>query len=134
MTKFNLEVVYPPPHVWEVWHYKNANTELIRQEINEFNWQRAFLNTNVNEKVDIFNSTILTDPPTFSNNKVSQNFSQNHLGVILDLKLAFKDHLNNVLAKVNEAVGFLRKLRNLLPRANANYYIQSFHLAISRLC
>ena len=38
---------------------KDANTELIRQAINEFNWQRSFLNTNVNEKVDIFNSAIL---------------------------------------------------------------------------
>ena len=45
--------------MWEVWHYKDANTELIRRAINEFNWQRAFLNTHVNEKVDIFNSTIL---------------------------------------------------------------------------
>ena len=43
----------------EIWHHKDANTELIRRGINKFNWQRAFLNTNVNEKVDIFNSTIL---------------------------------------------------------------------------
>ena len=58
-AKPNLEVVYPLPHVREVWHYKDANTELIRQAINEFIWQRVFLNTNINEKVDIFNSTIL---------------------------------------------------------------------------
>ena len=36
-----------------------THTELIRRAINEFQWQRAFLNTNVNEKVNIFNSTIL---------------------------------------------------------------------------
>ena len=47
------------PYVWEVWHYKDANTELISRAINEFNWQRAFLNPNLNEKLDIFNSTIL---------------------------------------------------------------------------
>ena len=58
-AKFNLEIVYPPPYVREVWHYKDANIELIRREINEFNWQKAILNTNVNEKVDIFNSTFL---------------------------------------------------------------------------
>ena len=57
-AKFNLEFVYPPPYVHEVWHYKDTNTELIRRAINEFNWQRAFLNTNVNEKVNLFNSTI----------------------------------------------------------------------------
>ena len=43
----------------KVWLYKDDNAELIGQSINELNWQRAFLNTNVNEKVDFFNSTIL---------------------------------------------------------------------------
>ena len=38
------------PYVREVWHYENANIGLINRAINEFNWQRAFLNTNVNEK------------------------------------------------------------------------------------
>ena len=33
--------------------------KLIRRAINEFNWLRTFLNTNVNEKVEIFNSAIL---------------------------------------------------------------------------
>ena len=65
-AKFNLELVYPPLYVREVWHYKDANTELIRQAITKFNWERAFLNTKVNKKMGIFNGTILTDPPTFS--------------------------------------------------------------------
>ena len=39
------------------------------------------------------------------------------MGVILDFKLTFEDHLNNALAKVNKAVGLLRKPQNLLPRA-----------------
>ena len=38
------------------------------------------------------------------------------MDVILGLKLTFEEHLNNVLAKVNRAVGLLLKLRNLLPR------------------
>ena len=42
----------------EVWHYKDANIELIRSAINSFNWTRAFSNTSVNEKVNIFNNTI----------------------------------------------------------------------------
>ena len=59
-----------------------------------------------------------THPPlSFNNNNASQTFSQKHLGVTLDFKLTFEEHLNNVLAKVYKAVGFLRKLRNLLPRA-----------------
>ena len=58
-AKFNLQIYYPPPYPREIWHYKQANTELIRRAITDFNWDRAFLNTNVNEKVSIFSSTIL---------------------------------------------------------------------------
>ena len=43
-------------------------------------------------------------------------FLKKRQGVILDFKLTFEEYLNNVLAKVNKAVGLLRKLRNLLPR------------------
>ena len=101
-AKFNLEIVYLPPYVREVWHYKDANTELIRRAINEFNWQRAFLNTHVNEKVDIFNSTILNilsnlipheflvyddkDPPCF-NKKIR--------ALIQEKNVAFKNYRNN---------------------------------------
>ena len=101
-AKFNLEIVYLPPYVREVWHYKDANTELIRRAINEFNWQRVFLNTNVNEKVDIFNSTILNifsnfiphisvvcdgkDPPWF-NKKIR--------ALIQEKNVAFKNYRNN---------------------------------------
>ena len=38
------------------------------------------------------------------------------MGAILDFKLIFEDHVNNVLAKVNKAVGFLHRLRNSLSR------------------
>ena len=58
-AKLNLHIVYPPPYLREIWHYREANTGLIRRVIKEFNWERAFSNTSVNEKVDIFHRTIL---------------------------------------------------------------------------
>ena len=58
-----------------------------------------------------------THPPLlFNNNNVSQVNSQKHLGVILDLKLSFEEHLKNVFNKTNTTIGLLRKLSNLLPR------------------
>ena len=82
-AKLNLHIVYPPPYLQEIWHYREANTGLIRRAIKEFNWERAFSNISVNEKVDIFNRTILNilsnfipheiivcddkDPPWFNN-------------------------------------------------------------------
>ena len=75
--------MYPPPYLREIWHYREANTGLIRRVIKEFNWERVFLNTSFNKKVDIFNRTILNilsnfiphetivcndkDPPWFNN-------------------------------------------------------------------
>ena len=49
-AKFNLEIHYPPPYFREVWHYQDANTDLFRRAITMFDWDRAFVNTNVNEK------------------------------------------------------------------------------------
>ena len=39
----------------------------------------------------------------FNNNNASQTCSQKHLCVILNFKLTFEEHLNNVLAKVNKS-------------------------------
>ena len=49
-ASFNLQIYYPSPYPREMGHYKQTNTELIRQATTDFNWDRAFLNTNVNKK------------------------------------------------------------------------------------
>ena len=46
----------------------------------------------------------------FNHNSVKQVPSQKHLGMYLDTKLNFQEHLNNVLSKVNKTIGLLRKL------------------------
>ena len=52
----------------------------------------------------------------FSNKSVKQITPQKHLGMILDNKLNFQEHLKNILNKVNKTIGLLRKLQNILPR------------------
>ena len=42
---------------------------------------------------------------------------QKHLGVYLDDKLDFREHLRNIFKKVNRRISLLRKLRNNLPGA-----------------
>ena len=42
-----------------VWHYQDSNVDLIRRSINEVDWDRAFVNKNVDEKVLIVNKTVL---------------------------------------------------------------------------
>ena len=64
-VKFNLQIFYPPPYPREIWHYKQANSELVRQAISNSNWDRAFLNTNVNKKVSTFTSTVMNKLSNF---------------------------------------------------------------------
>ena len=54
-------------------------------------------------------------PLVFNNTSVSQLSSQKHLGVILDSKLIFDEHLKMVSLKISKTLGLLRKLHNLLP-------------------
>ena len=59
----------------------------------------------------------VTHPPLlFNNNNVYQVNFQTYLEVILDVKLTFEEHLNNVFRKTNKTIGPLQKLSNLLPR------------------
>ena len=59
----------------------------------------------------------LPHPSLVFNNIVLQASSQKHLGVTLDVKLTFDEHLNNVLNKVNKTIGLLRKFQNFLSRS-----------------
>ena len=48
------------------------------------------------------------------------------MGITLDFKLTFEEHLNNVLTKVNKVIALLRKLRNILPRATLIIIYKAF--------
>ena len=62
-AKFNLEVFYPPPYTYEVWHY--TYVDFIRESINEFVWDRAFVNKHVDEKVYVMSRTRFKVNPHF---------------------------------------------------------------------
>ena len=78
------KVFYPPPHEHEIWHYHCANADQIQQAIEQFSWEKAFRNLNINEMVVLFKKTIKfffskfiphgtgtfddRDPPWFNNN------------------------------------------------------------------
>ena len=62
----------------------------------------------------------------FNNKSVKQVLSQKHLGMILDIKLNFQEHLENILNTVNKTIGLLRKLQNNLPRGPLLTLCKSF--------
>ena len=69
-AKFDRVVLYPTPYTREVWHYQDSNIDLIRRSINEFDWDRAFANKHVDEKVLIFNKTVLNVLSNFIPHKI----------------------------------------------------------------
>ena len=52
----------------------------------------------------------------FDNAKVTQSIYQKHLGIRIDSKLTFENHLRMVTTKINKTIGLLCNLQNLLPR------------------
>ena len=47
---------------------------------------------------------------------MTQPTTQKHLGMLLDVKLDFAEHLKNIFSKVNKSTGLLCKLHNTLRR------------------
>ena len=53
---------------------------------------------------------------TFNNSHVNQTESQKHLGLILDNKLNFREHLKGVLDKISKPIGLIHNFQPILPR------------------
>ena len=130
-AKFNLKIYYPPPYLREVWHYKEANADLIKRAISNFNWEKAFSNTNINEKVSLFNKTILNilnnyiphetiicddkDPPWFNSRIKSLIENKNKIRKSYQ---RFKSN-SQLLSKLNL---LQEQLYFLINKSKQNYY------------
>ena len=53
---------------------------------------------------------------TLNNIPVERASYQKHLGIILDEKLNFKQHIDNAILKINKGISVIKKLRYSLPR------------------
>ena len=98
----------------------HLNNDLSKVSNWAFHWKMSF-NPDPSKQAQevIFSRKIqkTCHPSIYFNNKsVKQVPSQKHLGLILDKKLNFQEHLVNILNKVNETIGLLRKLQSILPR------------------
>ena len=65
-------------------------------------------------------------PLYFNENLVISSPTQKHLQMIFDTKLDFSLHLKNVQNKVNETIGLLRKLQDILPGTSLITIFKSF--------
>ena len=86
---------------WAIQLKMNFNSDSSKQ-VQEVIFSRKLQKTNHNQVY-------------FNHNSVKEVRSQKHLGMYLDTKLNFQEHLNNVLTKANKTTGILRKLQAFLP-------------------
>ena len=99
----------------------NLNDDLKKISNWAFQWKMSF-NPDINKQAQevIFSHKLqkLNHPSLASNGtSITQSEIQKLLGLFLDSKLDFKEHIQNVLAKVSKTIGLLRKLQKSLPRS-----------------
>ena len=108
----------------------HLNSDLTKISNWEFQWKMSFNSDPSKQSQEfIFSRKIrkTCHPFIYFNNKsVKQVPSPKHLGLILNTKLNFQEHLKSILNKVNKTIGQLRKLQNVLPRGPPLTIYKSF--------
>ena len=120
----NVKLFADDTSLFSVVHDVNASARELNDDLKKINkwafqWKMSFNPDPSKQAQEVIFSRKIKKLPhpslVFNNNNVLQTSSQKHLGVTLDVKSTFHEHLSNVLNKVNKTVGLLRKLQNLLP-------------------
>ena len=96
----------------------NNDLSLISEWV--FNWKMLFNPDPTKPAQEVLFSrkkkTLNHPTLSFNNIHVERASSQKHLGLILDEKLNFKQHIESAIVKINKGVAVIEKLRYSLPR------------------
>ena len=113
----------------------NEATNTLNNDLNKITewahqWKMSFnpdISKQAHEVVFSRKRSLVFHPSlTFNNIPVAPTSSQKHLGMHLEKKLNFEEHLSKVETKVNTSVGIIRKLQNILPRVALLTVYKSF--------
>ena len=113
----------------------NEATNTLNNDLNKITewahqWKMSFnpdISKQAHQVVFSRKRSLVSHPSlTFNNIPVAQTSSERHLGMHLDKKLNFEEHLNKVETKVNKSDGIIRKLQNVLPRSALLTVYKSF--------
>ena len=69
-AEVDFKIFFPPPYERHIWHYKRADYDSIRRCLNNFDWNRAFLNKDIDHQVETFNTVILNVMSNYVPNEV----------------------------------------------------------------
>ena len=108
----------------------DLNNDLTKITKWTFQWKMSFnpdIYKQAHEVIFSRKRFVSSHPPLIFNNiPVAQTNSRKHLGMQLDKKLNFEEHLKKVESKVNKTIGIIRKLQNFLPRSALLTIYKSF--------
>ena len=62
----------------------------------------------------------------FNNIPLSNSLFQKHLGLTLDMKLNFSEHIKSITNKNSKSTGLLRKFQQILPRSSLLTIYETF--------
>ena len=108
------------------------NSNLVKKSEWAFKWKMSF-NPDPFKLAQgvIFSRKLKTVPHptvTFNKNTLSLCPAQKHLGLVLDSKLMFNEHINRILSKVNNSIGLLCKSHSVLQDHHSLLFIR--HLSV----
>ena len=108
----------------------DLNNDLKRIGEWEFQWKMNFYPDPTKQAQELFFSrkvqTTNYPPLIFNQNVIPQTTLQKHLGMYLDSKLNFSEHLKTIFQKTDKTIGLLRKLQTLLLRTHLIAIYKSF--------
>ena len=106
----------------------NLNSDLLKINNWAYQWKICFNPDPNKQAAEVVSSNKVEHhlhPPIYFNNVpvVTQTFTL-HLGMILDLKRNFNQHLSEKICKANKGIGLFKKLRHTLCRKQLNNDLQ----------
>ena len=109
--------------IFDVVKDPNASDEILNHGLTRiwaYRWKMSFnLGPSKQAQEVLFSKNVTkTNHPNiiFNGNTVQKSANQKHLGLILDEKLTFNDHITSKLTTVNKLTSTLRKIYHYMPR------------------
>ena len=109
---------------------QKLNNDLERISQWAYQWKMSFNPDPKKQAVEVnFSKKAISEniqPLIFNNTTVNRVLVHKHLGLSLDSKLNFNDHLKEKIAKANKGIGLIRHLRAYIPRGSLLCIYKSF--------
>ena len=121
--------------IFSITHDPNLSANELNSDLRKINdwahmWRMSFNPDPLKQASEVLFSkkrNIVNHPDLYFNGtKINRVPSQKHLGMILDEKLTFNDHISQKISKASKGVGVLRKLFYLIPRSALVTIYKSF--------